>query len=197
MFRTLLPLFALIVAIAVFFTYIKPTFEHVKVLEDEAAEYANAVEKAEVLRTALAELIEERNNISRFDLERLEIMLPDRIDEVEFLIALDSLAKTHGLQLSNIGITSGGAENPEEVLGIESEVRERSARGEKVGDTLPFDIGFVVTGSYDQFRGFLSALEQSLNFVEVTGLTFSGSEGRETPMQFRVSLRAFTLAPIN
>lgn len=197
MFRTLLPLFALIVAIAVFFTYIKPTFEYVKEVQDEAHEYAEAVNTAEQLRAKIEELIDARNNISQFDLERLEILLPDRIDEVEFLISLDSLARIHGMQLGNIGISSGSSESPEEVLGIETEERRGGVRTETQSDTIPFDMGFVLTGTYDQFRSFLAALEQSLNFVEVRSIDFSGPQEQGGYTDFRISLRAFTLTPLN
>lgn len=196
MFRTLLPLFALIVALALFFTYVKPTFDEVKLIQDETQEYVDAVEKAEQLRQRVAELISQRNSISQRDLERLETMLPDKVDEVELLIALSSLADAHNLQFSSISVSGGVGESPEQELGLTDGGRAESAEGNKKG-YIPFRVGFTVAGPYDDFRAFLAALEQSLNFVEVTGLVFNGPDAPGSPTNYRLTLQAFTLAPSN
>ena len=67
MIKTLTPLFAIIVAIALFFTYIKPTFDSVKVLQTETEEYRIAIERAGELQREINKLTSQVNSIKVAD----------------------------------------------------------------------------------------------------------------------------------
>ena len=90
MYRLLTPVLAVIVAVALFTTFIKPTFEEYKRLDVEIADFALALAKADELQQRIAELIADKNAISASDSERLMAFLPDAIDEVDVVLSLDA-----------------------------------------------------------------------------------------------------------
>ena len=104
MFKPLTPIIGIIVAVGLFFTYVRPTFEEVRDIQDETTEYAQAVDKASELQRRIDELKAQQSSISLSSLERLEALLPDRIDEVSTLIDLSMLAKNHRLTFGDINI---------------------------------------------------------------------------------------------
>lgn len=223
MFKALTPIIGIIVAVGLFFTYVKPTFEEVKKIQDETAEYAKAVEKASELQRRIAELKAQQNSISIANLERLEALLPDRVDEVSVLIDLFALATAHRLTLGDIKVgdsDSSGASGktagqraptagpvavapapmptalatpmggPGAVAGMPLQMDPGIAPDSQYA-TL--DIGFSVTGTYDDFRSFLADLERSLVLMEVTTIDFEESEGDAT--EFSVTVRLYSLTP--
>lgn len=194
MFKTLTPVFALVVAAALFFTYIQPTFENVKETQSEAAEYRDAVDKAEQLRELIDDKLADRNAFAPRDLERLEVMLPDRVDEVGFLMSLDRLASDHGVQLSDIEVETQGDTSIEALTGGTSGRDARSSA--ENGTHAPFDITFQIRGQYEEFRDFLRSLERSLKLVEVMELNF-GEADEEGNVNYQLLIRTFTLTPNN
>ena len=175
MFRTLLPIFALIVAVALFFTYIRPTFEDVKIVQDETHQYEEAVDKAGQLQQRIDELKRQRNQIPIADLERVEALLPDDIDEVLVLIDLDALATEHNLILTNVVVDSGSIAGGG---GIHDRFKNADAPGAVSNEPFSsLDIGFGISGSYDDFREFLSELERSLVLTDVVDLQFAEDDG--------------------
>ena len=175
MIRALIPIFAVLIAVALFFTYIQPTFEEIGAIQDEAFEYKEAIDKAGELRRLVQELTATRNSIPLAELERLEALLPDSVDEISSLIDLDALAETHDVALGGLAIVNGSGEVSLE--DIQDEFENGSARSGQEGD-IPYtslSIGFNIAGSYDQFRAFLKDLERSLVLHEITELQFDAT----------------------
>lgn len=210
MFKALTPIISIIVAVGLFFTYIRPTFQDVKAIQDETAEYAQAVEKASELKRRIAELKAQQSAIPLADLERLEALLPDRVDEVAALIDVDALAARHNLILGDIkvvdqkGTDSKGSQATQPgpitpapgampgLAGASGAATPQDAEGGAIrGQYATLDIGFSVTGAYNDFRLFLEEIEQSLVLMEVTKITFTESEG--DAMVFTVGIRLYSL----
>lgn len=206
MFKALIPIIGILVAVGLFFTYIQPTFKDIKAIQDEAAQYAQATAKAAELQQRINELKQQQSSISLVNLERLEALLPHRVDEVSVLIDIDALATLHNLTLGDIEV--GAQQNGSE------EGRERSVntQGENPLNEGPLnaqitdaarnqystlDISFSVSGSYNDFRAFLQDIERSLVLMEVAKITFSRSESEETTdtMQFMLHVQLFSLNP--
>jgi len=169
MFKTLIPIIGILIAVGLFFTYILPTFREVQAVTAETNQYAEAVDTALELQRRVSELKEQQNNISLVDLERLEAMVPDRIDEVGFLVDLDQLAKAHNLSLGKIQISNEAADlstsaGRRAASSGKEEAPLTSAEGgvdTKVKNQYtPLDISFSVSGSYDDFRGFSKTLSE-------------------------------------
>ncbi len=206
MFKTLIHIFGILIAVGLFFAYIWPTFGDIRVLQEDAAEYAQAVEKAAELKAAIAALEQERSAIALSDLERLAALIPERADEVRVLIDLDALARAHRLALGDIEVDSaeGGAGEGEAApqaasarpasatAGAAQTAPPPGASGGR-GEYSALNITFSALGAYEDFRSFLHELERSLALMEVTEITFASSEG--DAISFTVGIRLYSLAP--
>lgn len=200
MFKALTPLIGIVVAVGLFFTYVRPTFEDIKGIQDETAQYAQAIEKASELRQRINELKQRQSSIPLADLERLEAMLPDRVEEVMVLLDLDVLATMHRLVLGDIKVgaeanTAPAGQNPPEDFEQSADetalLEDPDAALRRQYTTL--DMSFSVSGAYNDFRAFLEELERSLVLMEITKITFEKSEGDAVP--FTVAIRLYSLNP--
>lgn len=175
MIKTLVPIAALLVTVALFFVYIKPTFDAIRLVEDETHEYREAIDNAENLQIRLDELIQEQNTLSIFDLERLEVMVPETINEVLVLIDLAGLAEKHSLFMNEITVDTEGELS---TLAANDTIPTPPSGGEELPEELQeVNIGFSVIGSYEQFKAFVRDIEQSLVFMEIFEISFVETEG--------------------
>ena len=187
MFKTLTPLLGMLIAVGLFFAYIRPTFGEIRAIQADAAQYTEAVAKAAELRERIAALSAERSAIALSDLERLTAFIPERVEDVRVLIDLDALARTHSLVLGDIKVdTAEDSVNDADVSPGTPALRERA-------EYAAHDITFSVTGVYEDFRSFLHDLERSLAFMEVTEISFESSEG--DAVAFTVGVRLYSLLP--
>ncbi len=203
MFKALIPVIGIIVAVGLFFTYIQPTFKDIRAIQDETTEYAQAITKAAELQQRIDELKQKQSSISLSNLERLEALLPERIDEVAVLIDIDTLATLHNLTLGDIEVndqkTDGGAKTDSQGKPIQSrgplnDGSLNTQTGEPMsGSYATLDLSFSVSGTYDDFRKFLQDIERSLVLMEVTKITFVRPE--EGATSFMINLQLFSLNP--
>lgn len=188
MFHLFLPIAGIVIALALFFVYVQPTFQEVKLIEAETAQYREAVGHAAELERRINELKSRQSSIALSDLERLEAFLPDRVDDVALLMDLSALASEHGLTFGNLNEAQDGAdlpaEDPEEFGAFDDEASAAKPY-------TPHDVTFAVSGSYAGFRSFLADLERSLMLAEVMSITFTESEG--DALSFNMRVRFYSL----
>ena len=90
-----------------------------------------------------------KNNISTSNLNKLDVLLPDRIDSVRFIYDLDTIANIHNKTLFEVGLD------------------------EIVGDLFTSTVvTFSINGTYDELIAFISDLERSLRIVDIQGISF-------------------------
>lgn len=198
MFKVLTPLAGILIAVGLFFTYIQPTFSDIRAIQDETAQYVEAAEKAAQLSRRVEQLTEAQRSIPVAQLERIEAMLPDRIDIVSVLIDIDALASGRGMIFSDIK-TGDDIQEREAVRAdtaiqgtdddIDAAFADRAAGASTHYNTTL--LGFTVAGTYDTFRAFLADLERSLVFMDIMNITFSESEGDLVP--FEIVVRLYSL----
>ena len=191
MFKALTPILAILVALGLFFTYVQPTFEEIRGMQDEISKYDEAVATAQRLRIRLDELNRERNSISLVNLERLEAFLPDRVNEVGLLVDLDALADAYNLTFGEIQVAAQQAASSQSRRGSDDE-DDGGSQGPVYSSA---ELSFSVSGTYDDFRAFLRQIEQSLVLMEVSSITLAEQEG-DLP-NFDVTVRVFSLNPIS
>jgi len=200
MFRALIPIVGILIAVGLFFTYVQPTYREVQAVRAETAQYAEAITHALELQRRVSELKTRQNSISLADLERLEALLPDEIDEVAFLVDLNALVGKHTLGLGDILVVDSedvestnaprsrrGSTEEEEVLQPAEGGVDTAARGKY----RTLDVHFAVVGTYQDFRTFLSDLERSLVLMDVTDISFGQDDAAETT--YSVSVRLYSL----
>lgn len=224
MFRSLTTVLALITSIALFLTFTQPTFKETQAIQGNVAEYVAAMKTATELQARVATLISQRNSFSENDLSRLNTFLPDDVNEVDAVVALDSLAKKHLLSFGNILISSSEIDTSKNKATSTSEggsALERNLRahaqalntGEVPPDVVdtsgapqggtpaeqsnfsPVTASFSVIGSYDDFRQFIVDIEQSLLFMDVTNIMITQSDEKKNLMTFQVGVSLYEFKP--
>ena len=178
------PIIAVLVAGALFYWYIDPTYDAVKILRAEEATLNTALSRALELQTTRDQLLSRYNTFNTEDLVRLEKLLPDHVDNVRLVLDMDGMASQYGMRIRNVAI-----EKQEE----KKKTRNTQTVGPDERAHESMLLSFSVNGDYSTFRTFLSDLEQSLRLVDVEGVSFSSTD--TGLYEFTVALRTYWLKP--
>ncbi len=185
MFRTITPIFSIILAIVIYFGFTKGVFDDVKAIEAEAKTYEDAIEKGEAYNIEIERNLGIKRSLGPVEMERLNAFVPDRIDEVRLLVDLEAMAKKNKMLIGNLEVTetesAGGGD-----AGATNAVT--------AGDFSSLDISFGLIGTYDQFRVMLAEIEKSLTIMEVIDISMSANEG--VLQQFDLTVRTYKLNPL-
>lgn len=192
MIRTITPIFSIIIALVIFFFYVKPEFVDIKAKQGEAEQYEEAAKTASALNGELAALLAKKESYGVGDLERLDALVPTTINEVKILTDLSEIARSHNMLFGDIKVTNGDPG----VGTLAPEATQEGVAEQKVvyTDFRTSEIAFSLIGTYEQFKAFLADVEKSLVLLEATNIVFDAGEGNL--QQYGVSLRAFSLPPI-
>lgn len=181
--KGILPVIAVVIAGALFYFFIDPTYTEIKTLRVEEATLNAALSRALELQATRDQLISRYNTFAPEDLARLEKLLPDHVDNVRLVLDMDGIASQYGMRIRNVA--------------IEKQEEKKKARAQQVGpDERTYEsmlLSFTVNGDYDTFRTFLSNLEESLRLVDVETVSFSASD--TDFYDFTIGLRTYWLKP--
>ena len=178
MMRFILPILFVIVAVGLFFGYVDPVYDEVKVLRAEEARFIDALDRSKELQQLKDQLLARYNTFSSVDLERLQKLLPDNVDNVRLVLDLDGIASNYGLQIRNVSIDRGAASVPGT---ISSDTKSYSS----------IVLSFAVQATYSDFLLFIQDLETSLRLVDIFSIEFS--EPVTDRYDFQVSIRTYWL----
>jgi hypothetical protein len=175
MMYRLVPACALIISVAMFLLYVRPTYNGpIQETKTKIDSYTAALAAADRFSQKEAELTQAKANISPDSLARLNAFLPDGVDNVQLILDLDALAARSGVTLSNFDIKNQD--------GSDSATTDATAVPGQLGPGLTsntpvdsLDLTLSATGSYPAFRSFLSGVEQSLRPLDVVNLSVSES----------------------
>jgi Tfp pilus assembly protein PilO len=184
MFKTLTPTLAVLAALIIFFLFIKPQYAELKAIQQETAEYEKATADYATFRQKLEAFEARRNGVSVVERDRLDAFVPRELDTTQALVDLESLARQNSMLFGNIDIIEPSKTGS---------ARQASGGGASL---LPenVDISFGLIGTYNQFKSFVTALEQNLTLFEVTNIVATVGEGQF--MQFTVTVRTYALPSI-
>jgi len=184
----------IIVAIAVFFSFIDPEYKEIKELKIEDGQFDEALERSKELQTIRDELLSKYNTFSTDELDRIEKLLPDNVDNIRLILDLDGIASLYGILIQNVSISDGGRgkSGTEKVIGDEiasSGVIAVTSQN-KLGR---IDLSFDVTASYDVFKLFLKDLEKSLRIVDIKNLSIGSKSDSNNLLSFKITIRTYWL----
>ena len=162
MTNRLVPAAALVIALAIFFGYVSPTYSgSVAEIKERVMRATSALDAAARFGEKQNELASARNAILVDDLARLEALLPDSVDNVSVILDLTSLATRSGLLLSSINVAASPAGGGQEAAALS-----------RVGS---IDLRLSATGSYESFIAFIAGVERSARLLDVTAFAVRGS----------------------
>ena len=185
MYRLLTPILAVIVAVTIFGTYIKPQFNDYKRIDAEVENYNLALDKAILLQNAIDALIDQKNKIAPSDYDRLMSVIPNSVDEVAVVLSLDNIAARHRLIIQGIQTNDPSkaktklADDPVDQPAATKQLFQKPTAAATDGTAAGFssrdhystmELAFTVTGKYDDFRAFIQDLEKNISLMDITSL---------------------------
>jgi Tfp pilus assembly protein PilO len=173
----LFPIVVIILAVALFFGYVRPTWDgEIANTRAEIDSLNNALDASARFSAKEVALETERNKLPPEQLARLDAFLPDSVDNIQLILDLNALASHSGVTLSNF--TTSNVPNASNASSAGAGDAQNT-NGAFTGATSPVDsltIGINATGTYSAFRSFMTGVEQSLRPLDVTALTVTDSD---------------------
>lgn len=177
--RVLLPVFLLIVSIAIFFGFTDKKYQEIKRLKVEEAQLAKALDDWSTLASQIQGLTDAKAKIIKTNLDKLENLLPNSIDNIRLILDIDQIAEKHGLAIKNVRV---------------GDIAKAASGNSTPSDTTPLGtvtISFAVSAEYDVFRQFIQDVEKSERLVDIVSIILKNSEtGR---YEYDVMLRTYWL----
>ncbi len=187
MLRTLTPVFAIIIAIVVYFFFSKPIFEEIILIKEDVKKFETAIAKADDVQSELRALIAKKNSYGMIELGRLDALMPDRVDEVKLLADLKEMSRSLNILMGNFEVSR------------QTTLVDDSASGADVSlvnyaDMYYSDISFSIIGTYEKLKQLLMNIERSLTLLDVINVTL-GTSGADL-MQFDITVRTYALPEV-
>jgi hypothetical protein len=158
----ILPTLALFISVGMFFAYVNPTWRG-PIAETKAAIALTdqALEAAEEYKMQQNALAAKRDSIDPESLRRLELFLPDSVDNVGLILDLNALAARSGLSLTNIDVVSNELTAPE---------------GEQAASPIgSVNLTLSAAGTFSALETFLERIEASARLLDVQEIIVKGS----------------------
>lgn len=168
--KVLLPILLIVTAIGLFFSYTSPAYDALQALETQKGRLDDVLQRSDELENSRNDLLDTYASITQNDSDRLNIILPERIDVVRSVIELDALARQRGVTVTAYGI-------PE----IDTTVAPASAASTKKDgpERGSADFSIECTGPYESFVGFTQAVERLLDVRDIVGLEVAAASAVE------------------
>ncbi len=177
--KALTPIVLILISLGLFFWYIDPTYAHIRELQTQEATYDGALNKSKELQSVRDQLLSRYNTFDTNALTRLTKLLPDTVDNVRFLIDLDSIASRYGMRVKNASIDKAPTTAAPGTIGP-----DQSSYGS-------LQVSFSVSGTYTNFLAFLGDVEKSLRLVDVVGISFTTNDAGT--YDYSVTIRTYWL----
>ncbi len=182
MMRTLTPFLSMLIAILAILFFIEPQYNEIVKLQNEILEYKEATERYTEFSSTLGAKIQQKNSRSSIDIARLNLLIPDTVDDTHVIVDIETLAKRRGMLFGNVAVEGGD---------VKLEQQDSEEEGVKRDVLITNDISFEVIGTYTQFKELLRDIESSLTLFETTKITLSATEGDF--QQFGITIRTYAL----
>lgn len=190
MSKILVPIVLLICSVGLFFSYIKPTY-------DSLQEYKGIEARLTTVQDAFATFDRAKSNLSsqyaamrQIDLRKLERMMPDRVDVVQTIIDVDTLAQTNGVHIKSFTLPQDAQPAMEQAVQPDGSVAP-------AGKSTPRPFTVAASGSYSGFKKFLAGIESSLQLMDITTITIDAGDQKDSALpgeyEFQVAFTTYQL----
>lgn len=166
-----MPVILIGIAVALFFVFTNPFYNELSELRAEAASYNTALDNSVRLEQQRDKLVKQENDIDPNNIVKLEKLLPDNVNNIRLILEIQEIAKPYGMSLKDVKYNVAEAAETEET----TVQRGRNVTRVSNEDYGVFDLEFSVSGTYDNFIGFIEALEKNLRIVDVSSIEFSST----------------------
>jgi hypothetical protein len=173
--KSLTPLLLIALSVAIFYWVTYPTYNNIQILRAETTQTESALARA---KQAVAKLQEKKDQFALFsdaDKQKLQVLLPDRVDNIRWIVDLTNITTRHHGKITDIRVSDD----------LNGPIAE-------VGTS---DIVFKTSMTYDNFLEFLTDIQKSLKLTDVTSADFqaSGPTVKGGVVDYVVNLKTYWL----
>lgn len=142
----------------------------IKALRTEKADLEKAIADIQSLKGRAQELEATYQTIGNDNIERLDVFLPDSVDDLQLIVDVNTIAEKSGMQVKDVKVSTDADKN------------SRASATRVVATSSPLtakptvstmNLSFAVTGTYSQLRAFLTDLTRSLRVLDISRLSFT------------------------
>lgn len=170
MFRNIIPIILIGIAITGFFMFTNPMYTEFVDIKSQMASYDEALSNSKMLENERDKLTKIYNSIDTSNLEKLQKLLPDGVDNIRLVLEIEKLALPYGMILKDVKYATIATNKMKDVAGgLKANASEK--------DYGTWDLEFSTEGTYSNFLSFLKDLENNLRIVDVVSIDFSSDTG--------------------
>ncbi len=166
MFKYILPVILIGVAIAGFFMFTSPLYQSISSEREQIASYNEALDNSKALEAERDKLTQKYNSFDPENLSKLQKLLPDNVDNIRLILEIEKIASPYGMVLKNVkyDVTDDSSTTPQTTV-----VAAPGANS----DYGTWNLEFSTQGTYNNFINFIKDLENNLRIVDVSSIQFS------------------------
>jgi len=191
MFKFILPIIFVGVAITGFFILTNPLYREILEEKKQIASYGEALNNSKALEAERDKLTQKYNSFNPEDISRLQKLLPDSVDNIRLILEIEKLASPYGMVLKDVKYN---------VLAKDAALLQAAViKGGKnlLGKNYSvWDLEFSAQGTYNNFLSFVKDLENNLRIVDIHSVQFSsaGNTGLNpsVPVAYKYSFKIKT-----
>ncbi len=171
MFRYILPVTLIGIAIAGFFTFTNPFYENVLADRKQVASYNEALDNSKALEAERDKLTQKYNSFDSENLSKLQKLLPDNVDNIRLILEIEKIASPYGMVLKDVkyNVTNKDASASQTAGTIQG---TKNSLGNDYGI---WNLEFSTQGTYNNFINFVKDLENNLRVVDISSIQFSSN----------------------
>lgn len=142
----------------------------IKALRAEKANLNQAIEDIQTLSGRAQQLEATYRTIDENQIERLDVFLPDSVDDLQLVVDVDTIAQKSGMQIKDVKINTDPDRTTRTAVRSTQAAAATSTTVEKP-KVAKVGLAFTTVGTYSQLRSFLNDLSRSLRVLDVTKLS--------------------------
>ncbi len=177
------PIFSIsiiILSLGFSFFYVKPEYDAVQTRKNDIVMLGETLQSAGQISSLIDQTNATLNSIDPQKLSRLSVFLPETTDPLQLANNIQHMAQAHGILLGKIAVEQPDASSQPSTNGGVSITSAPSPAGGVgiVASTAKYattKTAFGFTATSDSFRAFLKDMENSLDIMNITSLTFTPS----------------------
>ncbi len=183
--KSILSITVIAICVGMYFMYIKPLTVEIKMKTAEKAEFTKVLSKVKEIKEKREAVLAEYNSISPDEIERLNKIIPEKIDAISMLNNLSVVGERYGVVIKDFKLSENDPNN-QDVTGASH-----------IGSHKTTGVTMHLSGNYDQFLNFLEDVEYSLSLIDVVSLNIIpgplSKTGQAGVMEFALEANTYSL----
>jgi len=171
MFRFIMPVILIGIAVTTFFMFTNPVYKDISELRAEVASYNEALDNSKALENERDKLTAKYNSIDPDNLAKLQKLLPESIDNIRLILEIEKIALPYGMVLRDVKYNA--TEKKPATVGVSIQGGAAALAANK--DYGIWNLEFSTEGSYNNFINFTRDLESNLRIVDISSIEFLSS----------------------